>query len=142
MRLNKSAVLSTALLLGLAVGGTATASAAAPKPPKAYGVCANVKTGALRLLEPNRLRKSQHGHCKSGEKKILLPTRHAIPTVPTTADLLPAKFQVKLGGTIGVCVKGADAATGVPSYECTAPAIPTPTPTVTVTATPSPTGTS
>ncbi|MFE3452366.1 hypothetical protein ACFXJ8_25930 [Nonomuraea sp. NPDC059194] len=136
MRISKSAILLTAATLALGVSGVATASAAAPAKPKAYGACVSTKTGAMRLLEPNRLRKSQHGRCKSSERKIYLPTREAIPA----PFVLPAKFTISLDGVKGTCTRGADVA-GVPDYAC-AKATPTPTPTVTVTATPTPTRTS
>lgn len=132
MRISKSAILLSVAALTLGVSGVATASSAVPAKPKAYGACASLKTGALRLLEPSHLRRSQHGRCKSNERKILLPTREAIPA----PFVLPAKVQFKVGAQVQVCSKGVDVA-GVPAYECAV--TPTPTPTATVTVTPSPT---
>jgi hypothetical protein len=127
MRISKSAILLSAGLIALGVSGAATASAAAPAKPKQYGACANLKSGALRLLEPNHLRRSQYGKCKSGERKILLPTKNAIPA----PFVLPAKLQFKVGTQVSVCVKGADV-NGVPAYDCPLPApSPSPTPTAT-----------
>ncbi|MET9339290.1 hypothetical protein [Nonomuraea sp. NPDC003804] len=126
MRIPKSAILSTALLVGLAVGGAATASAAAPAKPKAYGVCVSTKTGAMRLLEPNRLRKSQHGACRTGERKVYLPTKDAIPAIPAP----PVTVVYKRGAAVETCTKTTDA---VLTYSCVTVPAPSPSPTPTAT---------
>ncbi|SEN87492.1 hypothetical protein [Nonomuraea pusilla] len=123
MRISKSAVILSAIALTVGLSGAATASAAAPA-PKAYGACVNVKSGAMRLMEPLRLRRSPYGECKSNERKIYVPTRAAIPVVPPP----PATVVYKRGAVVETCTKTADVTL---TYDCkTAPvASPTPTPT-------------
>lgn len=131
MRINRSAVILSALVVGLSVSGAASASTAAPAKPKSYGVCVNAKSGAVRLLEPLNLRRSQYGACKSGERRILLPTRNAIPVVPPA----PATVVFKRTAGVETCTKTTDT---VLTYDCKTVPAPSPTPTVTVTATPAP----
>ncbi|GGS87718.1 hypothetical protein GCM10010156_52800 [Planobispora rosea] len=64
------------------VAGTAATGAAAttPAPPKAVGMCANVKNGGyLRMLEPKNPAKSQWGKCRTTEVKVTLPTTMGMP---------------------------------------------------------------
>lgn len=110
MRIPKSAAVLSVLALGLAVGGTATASAA-PAKPQAYGFCVNAKSGVVRMLEPLALRRSAYGACKAGERRILLPTRHAIPVIPP----VPATVVFKRGTAVETCTKTTDA---VLTYDC------------------------
>lgn len=146
-----TSILAVALLF-LGLGGIATASVAAKTsaaPAPAYGVCINVK-GGVRVLEPMALGRSRHGMCRSTERKLTIPSVAGLPkvvagksayeiwvTVPanvgkTETDFLaslkgkdtslPAKFQIKFGGQVAVCTKGADAAGGIPAFECAPPA--------------------
>jgi hypothetical protein len=121
MRIPKSAVVLSALVVGLGVSGVATASTAAPA-PKQYGACVSVKNGSLRLLEPLRLRRSQYGACKSTERKIYLPTKHAIPVIPPP----PATVIYKRSTGVETCTKTTDT---VLTYECKTVPAPSPTPT-------------
>ncbi|MGW4411759.1 hypothetical protein ACWEJ6_47595 [Nonomuraea sp. NPDC004702] len=116
----KSAIVLSALVVGLGVTGAASASAAAPA--KQYGVCINVKTGAVRLLEPLALRRSQYGKCKAGERKVKLPTLNAIPVVPPP----PATVVYKRGAAVETCTKTVDV---VLTYDCKTVPAPSPTPT-------------
>src|SRR5689334_12238816 len=107
------------LLAGGITFAAVQSASAAPVKPKQVGACASKTTGALRLLEPNRLAKSQYGKCRSTEKKVPLPTTYA----PVKVVELPAKFQVKFGTTVAVCTKGADVpatatVAAFPAYEC------------------------
>ncbi|MFF0860883.1 hypothetical protein ACFYUV_03920 [Nonomuraea sp. NPDC003560] len=122
MRITKSAIVLSALVIGLGVTGAASASTAVPAKPKSYGVCINAKTGALRLLEPLALRRSQYGKCKAGERKVKLPTLSAIPIVPPP----PSTVVYKRGTAVETCTKTTDT---VLTYECKTAPVPTPTPT-------------
>lgn len=61
----------------VAGAGVATASTAA-EPAKTYGVCVSSK-GAVRVLEAKALSKSRYGKCKTGEKKLLVPSIDGVP---------------------------------------------------------------
>ncbi|TYB50223.1 hypothetical protein FXF51_56705 [Nonomuraea sp. PA05] len=111
------------LLLGGAGVAAASESATVAAKPKLYGACISTKTGAMRLLEPNRLKKSQHGKCKSSERKIYLPTRDGLPVVPP----VPATVVFKRGTSVETCTKTTDT---VLTYDCKTPA-PSPSPTTT-----------
>ncbi|WP_222871078.1 hypothetical protein [Nonomuraea sp. PA05] len=63
-----------AVLLAAGLGGAVALAAAEPK---ALGFCAKQTGGALRLLEPKNIAKSQWGKCKSGETRVQLPTTAA-----------------------------------------------------------------
>lgn len=112
-----------AAVAALILGGTGVAAASetstAAAKPKQYGACVSTKTGAMRLLEPNRLKRSQYGKCKSTERKIYLPTKDGLPVVPP----IPATVVFKRGTSVETCTKTADA---VLTYDCKTPA-PTPT---------------
>lgn len=128
MRITKSAIILSALVVGLGVSGAATASAVAPA-PKQYGACVSVKNGAMRLLEPLRLRRSQYGACKSTERKIYLPTKHAIPVIPPPPATVIYKRTTGTGATAvtttETCTKTTDATL---TYNCVIAPSPTPTP--------------
>ncbi|RVX43318.1 hypothetical protein EDD27_5995 [Nonomuraea polychroma] len=118
----KSAAILSALVLTFGIGGAATVSAAAPAKPNQYGVCVNAKTGGMRLLEPLNLRRSQFSKCKSSERRVFLPTKHAIPV----ALLVPATVVFKRGGAVETCTKTTDTTL---TYECeTVPPRPPPRP--------------
>ncbi|MFI6299527.1 hypothetical protein ACIBEJ_48590 [Nonomuraea sp. NPDC050790] len=121
MRISKSAAILSAAVIALGVTGTVSASAA-PTKPKQYGACVNAKSGAMRLLEPLALRRSQHGKCKAGERKVYLPTKHAIPVVPPA----PATVVFKRGTAVETCTKTTDVAL---TYDCKTAPTPSPTPT-------------
>ncbi|MEV6036051.1 hypothetical protein AB0L65_33190 [Nonomuraea sp. NPDC052116] len=117
----KSAAILSALVVGLGATGAASASSAAPAKPKQYGVCVNAKTGAMRLLEPLNLRRSQFGKCKAGERRVFLPTKHAIPVIPPA----PATVVYKRGAAVETCTKTTDVTL---TYDCKT-VVPSPTPT-------------
>lgn len=123
--LNKIAPFAAVAVLLLGGAGVASASvnAKAAAKPKAYGYCANAKTGAWRMMLPLQPRKSQWGTCKSGEVKYLLPTRNAIPVVPP----VPATVIFKRGTSVETCTKTTDT---VLTYTCTT-VVPSPSPTPT-----------
>ncbi|MEV5897432.1 hypothetical protein [Nonomuraea fuscirosea] len=60
-----------AVMLAAGLGGTIAVAAAEPK---ALGFCAKQTGGALRLLEPKNIAKSQWGKCMAGETRRQLPT--------------------------------------------------------------------
>lgn len=70
----KSVILLSAVVLAVGTTGVATASTTSSAAPKAVGACAKQSGGALRMLEPKSVAKSQHGKCKTGETRVLLPT--------------------------------------------------------------------
>ncbi|MFI6904900.1 hypothetical protein ACIBKY_26805 [Nonomuraea sp. NPDC050394] len=115
-----------ALALILAGGtGLAAASVTAKEPAKTYGLCISPK-GAVRVLEAKNLPKSRHGKCKSGERKVLVPSIDGVPP----AFKMPAKMHFTFEGVTAICTRGTDAAVGVPAYACARPTpSPTPTPT-------------
>ncbi|MFB4276028.1 hypothetical protein ACBJ59_12090 [Nonomuraea sp. MTCD27] len=117
------AALALVLTGGAGVAAASEATTAAAK-PKLYGACVSTKSGAMRLLEPNRLKRSQHGKCRSSERKIYLPTRDGLPVIPPP----PATVVYKRVTGVETCVRTTDATL---TYECkTAPApSPTATPT-------------
>ncbi|HEX4816713.1 MAG TPA: hypothetical protein VFV66_28560 [Nonomuraea sp.] len=116
---------ATAVLIlgGAGVAAASEASTAAAK-PKQYGACVHRTTGVMRLLEPNRLKKSQFGKCKSTERKIYVPTKDAIPVVPP----VPATVVFKRSTGVETCTKTADATL---TYDCKTVPVPTPTATAT-----------
>lgn len=115
-----------AVALVLAGGsGLAAASVTAKEPAKTYGLCISSK-GAVRVLEAKNLAKSRYGRCKSGERKLLVPSIDGVPK----PFQMPAKVQFSYDGTTVLCSRGTDAAAGVPAYACAKPtASPSPTPT-------------
>lgn len=151
--MRKSAIIFSAVLLaGLTVSSGSASAAPAASPvaqpvaqaaivhvaaakPKKLGICVNRISGAMRMLEPNRPKRSQHGKCRSMERKTYMPTMDAIPA----PFVLPAKIHVKVGVTAYVCTRNADV-DGLPAYSCPLPVVPTPTPTVTVSPTPTTSG--
>lgn len=70
----KSVILLSAVVVAVGTTGVATASTTSSAAPKAVGACAKQSGGALRMLEPKNVAKSQHGKCKTGETRVLLPT--------------------------------------------------------------------
>ncbi|MFE3449610.1 hypothetical protein ACFXJ8_11810 [Nonomuraea sp. NPDC059194] len=117
-----SAIAATGLLLA-GGGAVAAASVAAKEPAKVYGLCI-AKSGAVRVLEARNLSKSRYGRCKTGERKVLVPSIDGVPK----PFQMPAKVQFSYDGTTVLCSRGADAA-GVPAYACVKPtASPSPTP--------------
>lgn len=75
MRISKSLIMLSAVVVALGTAGVATASSTAA--PKAVGACAKQSGGGLRLLEPRNVTKSQYGACKKDETRVLLPTSTA-----------------------------------------------------------------
>lgn len=121
-------IASIAALGILIVSGTglAAAATAAKEPAKSYGVCVNKKTSAIRMLEAKNLAKSKYGKCRTGERKVLVPSIDGVPP----AFKMPARMQFSYDGTTVLCSRGADAAAGVPAYACAKPTpSPSPTPT-------------
>ncbi|MFD1940583.1 hypothetical protein ACFSKW_54930 [Nonomuraea mangrovi] len=119
-----SALAATAVLLAGGVG-VAAASVAAKEPAKSYGLCVSAK-GAVRVLEARNLQASRYGRCKTGERKVLVPSIDGVPK----PFQMPTKIQLSFDGVTAICSRGADAAAGVPAYACVKPsASPSPTPT-------------
>lgn len=87
-----TAAVAVVLAFGVA-GAAATVSAA---PPKAVGWCAKQSGGAVRMLEPKNVAKSQHGKCKTGESKVLLPTTVAKGATGATGK---SAYEIWLGQT-------------------------------------------
>lgn len=120
--LKKIAPLAAVGVLLLGGAGIAAASVAAKEPAKTYGLCIS-KTGAVRVLEAKNLPKSRYGKCRTGERKVLVPSIDGVPA----PFKMPAKVQFTFEGVTAVCTRGADAA-GAPAYACAKPT-PSPSPT-------------
>ncbi|MEU4332317.1 hypothetical protein [Nonomuraea dietziae] len=115
-----SAIAATTVVL---LGGVGVAAASvAAKAPTQYGACVSKTTGAMRLLEPNRLKKSQHGKCRSSERKIYLPTKAGLPVIPPP----PATVVYKRVTGVETCTKTTDATL---TYSCVTVPAPSPSPT-------------
>lgn len=111
------ALVATAIL-GLTIIGPAVASAAAPEPAKSYGVCASKSTGALRVLERNRLPKSVFGKCKTTETRI---------TLPSVSGVIPGKLVFRWPAETWTCPQVSAATTvNTWTFSCTSAPVASP----------------
>ncbi|MBX6382152.1 MAG: hypothetical protein IRZ07_04125 [Microbispora sp.] len=139
-----AAVVAAGAVLGVGGAGYA-AVASASSQPAVLGACANTKAkGALRLLEPGNLNKSQWGKCGKGEVKIQVATSVAKgpkgdpgPQGPK-GDPGPAPnvFVFRRASGVETCRKAATSTPDRLVYVCTTR--PTPSPSATPSASPTP----
>lgn len=144
-------LITAAVAVVLAFSVASVAATVSAEPAKTYGICVTSK-GAVRVLETKALAKSRYGKCKTGERKLLVPSIDGVPkaingksayqiwlAVPANVGKSEAQFLASLKGADGkdaslpatVQFKRGTAVevcvkkadvAGSPAYECAPPA--------------------